>query len=510
MTQIPTTESINNVFAEFVARYGPPAGELGPERMVREVFKEEPDEWQIHGLLRPYGRGERRISVRSAHGPGKTCGADWCIWHQLLTRYPQKVIATAPTGGQLDDALVAELVKWAGRLPPPLRDLYEIKAREIVLKSRPKESFFKARTSRAETPEALQGVHCDPGWVLLVVDEASGVAEQVFESAVGSMSQENAQTLLLSNPVRTSGTFFDSHHKMSSYWHTTHVGYLPNADERPEGSYHSNRISDDYANDVAIRYGEDSNAYRVRVLGEFPKADDDTVIPYEFIASAQRRDLQIPPSLLSEVWGLDVARTGSDLSVLVRRNKLSVLPDIEYWGGVDLMRTAGRVKQKWDECKLEDRPEEILIDSNGLGAGVCDRLVELGLPARGINVSESAAFKERYWRLRDELWFEAREWLSKLSVSLPVPSGSKDCPFERLASDLATPRYVITSSGKLKVESKDDMKKRGFKSPNFADAFCLSFASEPATLIHGSTPGRTGWGNVPWNQTLKSKRTWNQ
>jgi hypothetical protein len=320
-----TIPTASNVFAEFVERYGPAAGETGPERLVREVFKEEPDDWQVHGLLRPYGAGKRRISVRSAHGPGKTCGAGWCIWHQLLTRYPQKTIATAPTGGQLDNALVAELVKWGDRLPPALRELYEIKSREIVLKRRPKESFFNARTSRAETPEALQGVHCDPGWVLLVVDEASGVAEQVYEAAVGSMSQANAQTLLLSNPVRTSGTFFDSHHKLKAFWHTTHVGYWPDEDERPEGTYNSERVSEDFALDVARRYGEDSNAYRVRVLGEFPKADDDTVIPYEMIHTAQQRELTVPPALLSEVWALDVARFGSDLSVLLRRNKLAVL-----------------------------------------------------------------------------------------------------------------------------------------------------------------------------------------
>jgi hypothetical protein len=270
---------------------------------------------------------------------------------------------------------------------------------------------------------------------------------------------------------------------------------------------HSDRITAEYEQEQAKKYGENSNAYRVRVLGQFPAVDDDTVIPYEYVHGAQERDIIVPRALLTELWGLDCARFGRDLNVLVRRTKIDVVPDIQYWGGVNLMETAGKVKQKWDQTQPSERPELILIDSNGLGAGVADRLIELKLPVMCVNVSESAAFKDRYFRLRDQLWFECREWLSRLNVSLPAPSGERNCPFERLGADLVTPKYSVMSSGKNKVESKDDMKKRGYDSPNFADALCLTFAAEPASLIHGSEPTRDGgFGGASWNEPLTRNR----
>lgn len=499
---------MSNVFSQLVLRYGPQSelGERGGETLVRELFGVEPDDWQIEGL-RAFSRGERKISVRSAHGPGKTCLVAWFIWIQLLARYPQKAVATAPTGGQLGGALLAEVVKWGTRLPAALFNLYEVKSLGVYLKARPKESFFEARTTRAETPEALQGVHQDPGYVLLIVDEASGVAEQVFEAAIGSMSQANAQTVLMGNPVRTSGTFFDSHHRLKADYVTLWVGFWPDDASRPPGMFHSNRITQEYADEVAKKYGEKSNAYRVRVLGQFPAADDDTVIPFEMIASAQIRDIHIAEERYEEVWGLDVARQGRALNVLVRRTKRHVKPDIEWWGGMDLMYTAGRVKTKWDNTLPSERPRAILIDVNGLGAGVVDRLIELGLPAVGINVSESSAYKDRYVRLRDQLWFEARDWLSKNDVKLPLPdTQDRECPFERLGAELATPRYSITSAGKLKVESKDDMVKRGHDSPNFADAFVLTFADEPGIAVHGEQAGSTDTGHYKWNQAMPKRR----
>ena len=136
----------------------------------------------------------------------------------------------------------------------------------------------------------------------------------------------------------------------------------------------------------------------------------------------------------------------------------------------------------------------MLIDSIGLGSGVVDRLVELGLPARGINVAESPALRQKYMKLRDELWFRAREWLE-----------ARDCKMaddEQLVNELSTLRFSITSNGKFKAESKDQMKKRGFKSPDLADAFVLTFASQ-ASRVGGSATTfnwsrELEYGNSSW------------
>src|SRR5690606_30683580 len=141
----------------------------------------------------------------------------------LLTRLPQETVATAPTSAQLAGALVPGVKMWGIRLPPALQELFDPKAQGIYLKASPSESYFEARTSRAESPEALQGIHSDN--VLLIADEASGVPEQVFEAAIGSMSGEHATTLLIGNPVRTSGFFYDTFHKVKDRWFTTQVSY---------------------------------------------------------------------------------------------------------------------------------------------------------------------------------------------------------------------------------------------------------------------------------------------
>lgn len=482
--------SENRTFEQFLELYGDPAGEWGPVAFAQEVFGFVLDEWQIR-VLRDYGRRERQITIRACHGPGKTFTAAIMVVHHILCRYPQKTVATAPSRAQLEDALVAEIEGMVQMLPDALKGLLEVKKNRIELVMSPEKSFFSARTARAESPEALQGVHSAN--VLLIADEASGVPEKIFEAAAGSMSDKNATTLLLGNPTKSSGFFFDTHHKLSDTWKTYHISHAD-----------SSRVSDSFVEEIRRRYGERSNAFRVRALGEFPLSDLDTVIPFETVQGARDRDIVVPEDAV-EVWGLDVARFGDDKTALVRRSRLGVSYDIKVWEKSDLMRTAGVVKRVWDETPPELRPDEIMVDVIGLGAGVADRLRELGLPAVDVNVSERPVDEDHYVNLRTELWWSCREWLEKGTVKLPSCDRScsnhrDNCPHEGLVEELLGPRYEVSdSNGKLKVESKASMKKRGIRSPNIADALMLTFATEPASLLHGSGSGN--WKN-DWNAPI--------
>lgn len=460
----------HNPFVEFVRRYY-----NDPVAFVRDVLGFEPDEWQVE-FLTAIAEGKRGISVRSGHGVGKSSAASWAMLWYLLTRYPVKVVVTAPTSAQLFDALFAELKSNVRKLPPAILDLFEVKTDRIELKADPTGAFISARTARAEAPEALQGVHSEN--VMLVADEASGVAEAVFEAAVGSMSGENAVTLLLGNPTRSSGFFFDTHHKNRANWHTIHVSCL-----------RSKMVSAAFVKQVADTYGEDSNAYRVRVLGEFPRADDDTVIALHLVDDATKRVVAVTEAQ-PMVWGVDVARFGDDATALAKRRGNTMPGPVRKWKKLDLMQTVGVIKAEWDECPPQDRPVEILVDSIGLGAGVVDRLRELNLPARGINVSESPALKGTYLNLRTELWFAARAWFERRECSI--------FPDEELVADLVSVKYLPPdSSGKLRVESKEQTKKRLRRSPDVADAFLMTFASDAGTAIYGSSV--TG----SWNRPLK-------
>jgi phage terminase large subunit len=458
------TNPATAAFLEFLDRY-----QFDWVALVREQLGAEPDEKQI-AVLTAVCRGERRISIVSGHGVGKTTTLAWCIVCFALTRFPQKTVCTAPTSAQLFDALAAETKSWFKRLPPALQTLFELKSESIHLAAAPEESFVSFRTSRAETPEALAGVHSAN--VLLIADEASGVPEQVFEAAAGSMSGHTATTVLAGNPVRTSGLFFDTHHKLREVWTTFQISCVGHP-----------RISPDFVADMAGRYGEDSNAFRVRVLGLFPKADDDTVIPYELAQSALQRDVK--PALVQPIWGVDCARFGSDTSALAKRRGNVLMAPIEEKAGYDTMQVAGWVKHEYDTTPPSDRPSEICVDVIGIGAGVTDRLRELGLPARGINVGEApVVFNDQFLNLRAELWFKGRDWLAALDCHL---AGD-----EKLVAELVAPKYKFTSNGKKQVESKDDMKKRGFKSPNRADAFLLTLASEAISAAGGSKQS-TSW-----------------
>jgi hypothetical protein len=374
----------------------------------------------------------------------------------MVTRYPQKSVVTAPTAAQLFDALYSELKSWINKLPPILKDLFEVFSDRINLKDAPESSFISARTSSSERPEALAGVHSEN--VLLIVDEASAVPEQVFEAAAGSMSGHSATTILISNPTRNSGLFYKTHHELASDWFRLHVSCI-----------NIPLVSSDFVRQIEATYGRDSNAFRIRVLGEFAIADDDTLIAADLVDAAMSRDITQGDETM--VYGLDVARFGTDRTALCKRRG-NVVVEIKHWGGLDLMQTVGAVV---NEAKT-DNPEEICVDTIGLGSGVADRLREQGFNVRDVNVSESSAMNPNANKLRDELWLSVKDWLATRAVKLP-----KD---DTLRHELVAPRYNFTSSGKVVVESKDSMKRRGMRSPDLADALCLTFASN-AALVGG-------------------------
>lgn len=413
--------------------------------------------WQGE-FLKDVGRskveGKRRFSVRAGHGPGKTTVEAWLILWFVLFHRNLKVPVTANSQDQLHDVVWAEITRWWRELPPFLKDMIEITATRVVVKADPEGSFAVARTARPERPEALQGFHAQT--LAFFIEEASGIEDIIFETAGGALSSEQSYVFMFANPTRSSGYFYRSHHQNRGSWRVYHVP-----------CHASSRVSPNYAKQIASEYGEASNVYRVRVLGEFPLSEDDAVIALGLIEAAIDRD--VSPSDSGLVWGLDVARFGDDTTALARRRGNVLLGPVVEWKKYDLMQTCGVIAQLYGETPLEQRPSAINVDVIGLGSGVVDRLREIGLPVRGVNVGEQpSSSPDRYMRLRDELWWKAREWFESRAVTMP-----RD---DALISELVSPKYKLESSGKIKIESKDDMKKRGVRSPNKADALCLTFA----------------------------------
>jgi hypothetical protein len=449
----------DNPWVAFIRKY-----RHDPVRFVREVLGTEPFEWQQEALTKISGpKPVRRLSIRSGHGVGKSCTASFAAVHKLATCYPVKIIVTAPSASTLESGLLPEIKSWIKRLPEWLQCQYEVKSDRIILSKDPDAAFLQARTSSKDTPEALAGIHSDN--VLIICDEASGIPEAVFNAAQGSMSSEGSQTLLLGNPTKLTGLFYRSHNELRKHaanpdgiWDTMHVSCLT----VPE------KVSDEFVKEVKEAEGEDSNEYRIRVLGEFPTTENNALISAELVESAMERDIAIDPAE-PIVYGLDPARTGGDRAVLCKRQG-NVILGFSVWRNLDLMQLVGHV----DHQAKQDRPAEIVVDVIGLGAGVADRLRQMGWNVRDCNVSESSALNPTANKLRDELWLSLRDWLRERGCKLPED--------RVLREEICAPTYTYTGTGKLVIESKDSMRKRLRRSPDMADALCMTFAGMAAGI----------------------------
>jgi hypothetical protein len=415
--------------------------------------KPQLEPWQVKALS-AIRDGEKRISIRSGHGVGKSCFQSiLCLW-ALSTHVDCKVPLVAGSQDQLRDTLMPEIAKWHKTLPEPLRNQLEVQAERIVVKARPDEAFAVCRTASKDNPDAMQGFHA--GFLLFLVDEASGVHEKAYEVAMGALSTEGAILVMTGNPTESSGYFYDSHTLLADRFWTLRVS----SEEVPRARGH--------IEDVIQRFGADSNEFRVRVLGEFPKAGPDSLIPMEWVEAAITRD--VAPMNVMPVWGVDPAR-GGDRSTLCKRRGNTVMEPVKVFNQKDTMTLCGLILREWDETPIDDRPHEICVDMIGIGAGVVDRLDELGLPVRGVNVGESASVSDTFMRLRDELHWKLREWFEARNCKIPNDRS--------LISELTVTKYRVLSSGKVQVESKDDMKKRlAGKSPDLADALMLTFAAD--------------------------------
>jgi phage terminase large subunit len=440
-----------------------------PELFVREVLGAVPEPWQVEALEAI--RDGDRVAIKSGHGVGKSCFQSWMVLWFLSTHYPAKIVLTANTSAQLNDVLMSEISKWHRQMQPAFRDQIDVKSDRVEMKAAPSESFAACRTSRRENPEALQGFHSDN--LLFLIDEASGIDDVVFEVAAGSLSTKGAKQVLTGNPTRTSGYFFDAFNKMRDNWYTMTVSCAD-----------SSRVDESFIENMAKQYGPDSSIYGVRVLGEFPKQDDDVLIPLHMVEAAIHRDVEATGQV---IWGLDVARFGADRSCLLKRQGNVVMPGIKVWQGKDLMQLCGLVHAEYLLEPTERQPVDIMVDVIGLGAGVVDRLCEMGLPARGVNVGEGAVIKEKFLNRRAELWFELKEWFMARDCKIPDEA--------TLVPELTSPRYQFTSNGKLKLESKEEMKRRGLRSPDVADALMLTMES-PAVASYALGGGSSWRGTL--------------
>lgn len=415
-----------------------------PVRFVKEVWNVEPTEQQKQ-FLQAIAEPGAKVSVKSGHGTGKTTGMAWVI-HWFLTCYDKaKVPVTAPTAAQLKDALWAELKMWWNLLLPQLHDLFEWTSDHFTCETG---SFAMARTASKDKPEALQGIHADN--ILFLIDEASGVAEEVFIAAGSSLSADNARVAMASNPTQTTGYFYNSHNKNRSLWHRLTF----NGEESP-------RVSKAYIESIANEYGKDSDVYRVRVLGEFPYASDLQFISRDIVETAAKRVIQEHQFKFAPVViGVDPAWTDPDeLVIYLRQGFYSKLLYTCLKNDNDI-HIAGILAALEDKYKAD----AVFIDL-GYGQGIYSAGVTMGRSWQLI--SFGTKLQGAYANTRAKMWGDMKKWLQEGGVI------END---EILRNDLIGPEAYINLKGQIQLEEKQHMKERGQPSPNRADALALTFA----------------------------------
>jgi len=400
------------------------------------------------------------ISIRSGHGTGKDAFLAW-VYLWLIFCFPDpKGMVTGPTKHQLDAVLWSEISKWLKKSKIELWRHIGIQSDKLYLNGRKDDWFITKRTANVtggedEQAETLAGMHDE--FMIFAVDEASGVPKGVFRPLEGAQTGLMNFAILVGNMTRSSGYFFDTHFTQTrKYW----VVLQWDCEKSNMDEVTGNLGMSSYVQRIAEKYGKDSNFYRIRVKGEPPVAESDALIPYEWVENAKCREV-VPEEYDPVLIGVD-AGAGVDKSAVLIRKGLFVYPIKEYHTR-DTMELVGWVCR--DSVDFE--ADAIMVDVIGIGNGVYNRLIELRYPAYPVNVAESSSRKDQFVRLRDELFWNLREIFEKGLIQIPDD--------DELIGELASIKYKVESSGKIKIESKADMKKRGLHSPNKADSLMLSF-----------------------------------
>jgi hypothetical protein len=421
---------------------------------------EEPADYQIETVSQLPQK--RRVSVRGPHGLGKTALASWVILWFALTREDEdwKIPTTASAWRQLTKFLWPEIRKWSRRLDWEKigRDQFDERTEllSLSIKLRTGEAFALA----SDNSVMIEGAHAAN--LLYIFDESKAIPNQTWDSAEGAFSTGDAYWLAISTPGEPNGRFYDIHRRAPGYedWWVKHVSL---ADAIAAG-----RISEQWAAQREVQWGQKSAAYINRVLGEFATSEEDSIISLSLVEAANERWHEWAESGREgkfQCVGVDVGR-GGDKSVYAKRFDWAI-DELLRSNEKDIMPVAGRTKGIIDK-----HGGYAHVDVIGIGAGVVDRLREQGVEVRPFNSSEKTSFRDQSGELgftnkRSAAWWNMRELLQTEPVALP--------PDDLLIGDLTAPKWRVMSGGRIQVESKDDIKKRIGRSTDDGDAVVMAF-----------------------------------
>jgi hypothetical protein len=423
------------------------------------------------------------VDISSGMGTGKDFFASLAILY-FLHVFPEEqgqsphVLATANTSKQLSNVLwrqLASIPSLSVKINPDdpmsstiLDELFVFQSEKVYL--RPyggKRHFAEAVTvsphaSSDEQSRALTGRHAP--YMLMVLDEAAGLPEAVFTNLEGTLSGRVNLLLMIYNPIKSKGYAIDA--RDTGRW----VSINWNAEDTDFGNPSLDIPIKARNKDLLERYGRDSNAYRIRVLGRPPIADQDVFIPWDWVQDAVNREIE-PNDEDLVIMGVDPA-AGGDNSVITVRHGGKII----HLSRFNLSDTMEFTKRVMDAYYRYD-PVIVNIDPIGIGKGVYDRLLQLKCRVAAIDVRRKARNKDRFDRIRDELWWTLREQFEHGIISIPND--------QELIDQLANIRVKDYSlKGQMRIPTKPEMRRKDSVggSTDEGDAICLTYAIPEITL----------------------------
>lgn len=426
-------------------------------------------------------QNNRRTAVRACHGASKTYTAAE-IAVLFFNLYPTGiVVTTAPTGLQVEKLLWTEI----GRIynSAPVKLVGDWHSRYLSDPNDPKHYAIGFSTDK---PQRAEGWHADH--ILIIIDEAKGVAEWAWDAFYGATNEGFTRILAISTTDGVEpNSNYDKCFKDNSTWNKIAISAYDTPDVTGEkyrqlkidpgdiSNFEIENVSHSkakipisgkrYIKDGKADWGEDSVLFKTKVEGKIVDGGESSIIKLSQTTKMFNNTIEDPDGAI-EV-GVDVARGGSDDTVMWMRHGMKVLKkrtitSAELPATAKLVRIVNEIKSFVDY----DKSVLIKVDDTGVGGGVTDMLQDDGYNALGINFGGSPKDTDKYSCVIDEMWFEFSEICDEI-----------DCPQDdRLELELTSRKYDFDKKGRRVVEPKKKYKKRmNGKSPDCADAFLLCF-----------------------------------
>lgn len=450
---------------------------------------------QQRQLLEAVQRGDKQVTCRSGQGPGKTATSTVVGGWRLLQNVDSQLVVTAPTMRQCSDVWLSEFKMRLERGPEWLQRMFTVTKKRIVVAGR---DTWGCTTVTATKPENAQGFHRhtdangNPIPLTIIAEEASGISRDIIEQFLGTLSNPDTLFLMIGNPNTRDCYFFETHHgPQAKNWTALHW----NAEDSPW-------VTPEHCKRIADEFGENSDVYRIRVKGEFPYSDPNCVMSTEEIwplmdESDERFDhavrFRVRPDQPIHRIGIDFARYGGDESVVAMRSGLAVV-DFRHFARTEPLDVATYAMKQQMDFAWKDKYTWYVPDAGGMGQGVMGNFYAAEKNVHEFHTQGRSSEPKEFDNKMTEAYFH----LARMAKGLYDEGPYKDAPMPFLPQDqillrqLTTRQYFMNKKGRLILETKDDYMKRGFNSPDRADALVMCYY--PQIVANGVIASRGSGG----------------